>query len=134
MCFFTQKKKGWFDVDDNSDDIPLAILKKQKGPKQSPECFSNVEIAALSLTSLKDSVIPLNPLGFLSNSPSPIPLRTFGHSPSRPLIIVPQLPQVSLDQLGITSTVLPQESTTIMADTVSSPWTVRRFIRATRGQ
>jgi hypothetical protein len=69
-----QKKRGWFDA----DDIPLAILKKYKVPKNSSESISNMELAALSLTSLKGSAPPLRPMGSFLASSLPIPLRIFG--------------------------------------------------------
>lgn len=59
-------KKGWHDI----DDVPLAMLKKHKEQQVFTGFYSNLEMAAISLASLKDSVDPLETNQPLTVSPS----------------------------------------------------------------
>jgi hypothetical protein len=46
-------------IRENIDNVPLALLKKHNGQQLFTGFFSNLEMAALSLASLKDSAVPL---------------------------------------------------------------------------
>jgi hypothetical protein len=112
----SSQKRKWPEI----DDIPLAVLKKMKGQHLFPGFMSNIELAAISLTSLKDG----------SSSPETfwfVPQNTEGLS-SAPASV------------GHASLPLPERSSPVVDTSATSQGSVsastrplRRFSRAPRG-
>jgi hypothetical protein len=106
-------KRKW----DEIDDIPLAVLKKYRGQHLFPGFMSNIELAALSLTSLKDG-------GSSQGTFLTISSQQQDERQSSP----PSAPQ---EIVSLTESLSPVAD--ISVSSTDSPRVFRRFSRSARG-
>jgi len=112
----SSQKRKWPEI----DDIPLAVLKKMKGQHLFPGFMSNIELAAISLTSLKDGSSSPETLWSVSQN-----IEELSSAPA-------SVGQASLP-LPVRSSPAVDTPVTSQGSVSASTRPLRRFSRATRG-